>query len=148
MKFNEIPLYRAIAAFYIEAERPRSDAWTTERFRDLYINIVKNLDDFTHGVPWTAEQVRIAWSTYGKSPMMQDAGISKCALTIATAEAYGPQCFYAGRVDSECNNEVEVDRIVPGTRGGMYIPGNCMLACGRHNSSRGDKTIEEFIGSH
>ena len=54
-----------------------------------------------------------------------------------------------GRValGSPCSEELHLDRIIPGSKGGRYVVENCMLTCTKHNISRGDKSIEDYLRS-
>ncbi len=67
----------------------------------------------------------------------------KCDVSIA----HGRNCFYANRGLGECSEEVELDRIVPESRGGRYTLENCLIACAKHNGARGDQSIEVYLAS-
>lgn len=55
-----------------------------------------------------------------------------------------PQCFYFGKLGTPCSDEVDLDRIKPGVRGGLYAIENTVLSCSRHNRSRGCTEVEKF----
>jgi len=55
-----------------------------------------------------------------------------------------PRCFYAGKVSSPCTNEVDLDRIKPGKRGGKYTIDNTQLSCSGHNRARGCKEVVKY----
>lgn len=74
-------------------------------------------------------------------------GDKRLRLMVEVAIAHGATCFFRGRGRGECSDEVDLDRIVPGSRGGEYTLENCQIACSRHNRERGDRTIEEYLES-
>lgn len=146
MKFEEIQLYQAIARAYQKAEKPRSAQWLISRQRDLYAMIVNEMDDFTLGVPWPLVDVIAAWDSYGKQSSMQGGDDTKIDIICELAKFHSPHCFYRNRGRGECSGEVDLDRIFPGSRGGIYTVENCVISCSKHNRQRQDKSIEDFIG--
>jgi hypothetical protein len=54
------------------------------------------------------------------------------------------ECFYKGKVGTGCSDEVDLDRVKPGKRGGEYTMGNTVLACSKHNRQRGCKEVVEY----
>lgn len=54
------------------------------------------------------------------------------------------QCFYSGKLSTPCSDEVDLDRIKPGKRGGIYTIENTVLSCSKHNRSRGCMEVEVF----
>jgi len=54
------------------------------------------------------------------------------------------ECFYQGKLTTQCSREVDLDRIKPGKRDGQYTIENTVLSCSRHNRSRGGKEVEQF----
>ncbi|QDU59328.1 hypothetical protein Pan216_01560 [Planctomycetes bacterium Pan216] len=60
------------------------------------------------------------------------------------SKARSPQCFYKGKVAGECTCEVDLDRIMPGKRGGVYTIDNTVLSCSRHNRERGCKEVVTY----
>ncbi len=57
----------------------------------------------------------------------------------------GKRCFWDDRVESPCNGDLTVERLVPGDRNGAYHIGNIVVACARHNSERGKLDVESFL---
>jgi 5-methylcytosine-specific restriction endonuclease McrA len=55
-------------------------------------------------------------------------------------DRYGHRCFYCGRAV-----RLTADHIVPLTRGGSNYISNIIPACQPCNSSKGAKTLEEFL---
>ena len=45
----------------------------------------------------------------------------------------------------DCDQDVDLDRLLPGSQGGLYSMANCVLSCSRHNRQRQDKPIERFL---
>jgi len=91
------------------------------------------------GIHFSIDQCCQAWVGYCKRGKEND-------NTIVVGKTHGVRCFWAGRGRGPCDGEMSVDRLVPGSRGGLYRLENCVIACRRHNSVRGDRTIEEFLG--
>lgn len=54
------------------------------------------------------------------------------------------QCFYKGKLSTACSEEIDLDRIKPGKRGGAYSIENTVLSCSKHNRSRGCAEVESF----
>ena len=71
---------------------------------------------------------------------------SKRKLLAELIEVHGSRCIYAGRGLGECSDELEVDRIRPGSKGGEYTMANCVVSCRSHNGARSDKSFEDYIG--
>jgi 5-methylcytosine-specific restriction protein A len=61
-------------------------------------------------------------------------------------EQAGGQCEYCGRRLTE--KEVEIDHVIPVTRGGRSNLGNLAAACGDCNWSKFDYLIEEWLDGH
>lgn len=87
------------------------------------------------------ESLLKAYTRYRKS------GDKRLRLMVEVAIAHGCRCFFAGRGKGECSDELDLDRIVPGARGGQYRVENCHIVCSRHNRERGDRSIEEYLTS-
>jgi hypothetical protein len=145
MKFRELPLYRAIATAHESVDAPRSNVWLITRQRELYMVIVSFMDDFTNGVPFTQADVLTAWERFGKSATVN--GVNKCRLTVEVANVHGSTCFYANRGLGECDDEVELERFVPGSLGGVYSVSNCVIACRRHNNERSNTNLQEYLAN-
>lgn len=54
------------------------------------------------------------------------------------------QCFYFGKVSTPCSDEIDLDRVKPGKRGGVYTLDNTVLSCSRHNRSRGCQEVDAY----
>ncbi len=143
MTFDELPLFEAIydlrREMETDGEAPGSDSWTSdegkrvELTRRLLAKLIANVD----------QRFIDAWIRFRKGSDVD--GKKKTELTIEVARAHGTRCFYANRGLGECSTDIDLDRIVPGSRGGKYTVENCVISCGRHNRSRGDASIEDLL---
>ena len=143
MLFADLPLYTATYKVYCSVDRPGSEVWMDqwERAYALVLEqLVKDRAWTDCGIPWNPEQVREAWRSLRKTAN------DKLKTTCEVAILRGPQCFYWNRGVGDCSEEVNLDRIRPASRGGQYLQENCVIACSYHNQSRGDLSIEEFLG--
>jgi len=146
MTFNEIPLFDAVCSVRDEmkaaGESPGSSEWdTTEDGRTeltklVMQQLIRNVD----------QRVVNAWIAVRKCGTIAE-GVNKIELLVQVARMHGTKCFYANRGKGDCSEDVHLDRLVPGSRGGKYTPENCIIACGRHNMMRGDSAIEEFLSA-
>src|SRR5262249_12562791 len=91
------------------------------------------------GIPYTPDRVVEVWRDIRKNQQIK----LKCQVSIV----HGCQCFYANRGLGECSDEVDLDRLIPESRGGKYTVENCVIACSFHNRASGDRNIEEFLSS-
>lgn len=66
----------------------------------------------------------------------------------------GPTCFYCGcvldlrrrvRGTSPSNNAVEIDHVLPLSKGGKHTKDNAVLACRVCNREKAVKTLEEYF---
>lgn len=60
--------------------------------------------------------------------------------------AFAQTCAYCGKVGTDRDPDGmawEIDRVIPGSRGGSYTPENVALSCARCNSSKGAKMAPE-----
>jgi hypothetical protein len=142
MTFDELPLYEAVYDVYRLVDNPRSDRWLTADSEVLCRSIQ---DHLPIGHPYKMPQMLDAWVRFGKSGAV-DGGAKKLELTIIVGRQHGRKCFWANRGLGECTSEVTIDRLFTGSRGGLYVPENCVLACSFHNSQRNDRTIEDYLG--
>jgi hypothetical protein len=145
MTFDELDLYLAVHRVYqrleSQGQEPASDGWIRRRSDEAYILVLQQIVvDRSHtdqGIRWSKDRVLDAWTHLRKG--------TKTRLTCDVAIAFGRRCFYAGRGLGECSLDINVDRIVAGSRGGTYDLKNCLVVCSNHNQSRQDLPIEEFL---
>ena len=88
----------------------------------------------------TNEMLIDAWIRFRDCP-------SRYSLLVEVARTHGRSCFYANRGLGPCSEELDLDRLLPESRGGRYTLKNCVIACSRHNRMRGDMNVEEFLSS-
>lgn len=145
MKWSELPLYRAVAEVRREMlesnEQPNSDLILTDE---------EHRTEFCHRVmlkmEFNGSAIIDANIKFRKGSGVNGDRQKKLDIICMLSLLHGDRCFYANRGLGECSDDVHLDRIIPGSRGGKYTVQNCILACGYHNTSRGDKSIEDFIG--
>ncbi len=136
MKFSEFPLYAAIAAIRQTAHGLPTEPLTAVDRERIYREIHAKL---APGVHFSVDECCQAWVGYRKRGKEND-------FAVWVGQTFGALCFWKDRGRGKCGGQVSVDRLVPGARGGQYELENCVIACQRHNSMRGDLTIEEFLG--
>ena len=148
MRFGEVALYSAVADVYDEIQKEsriaecttpsvRSEQWLLDddRRRQLTQRIVLKMTDGD-------SDILAAFVKYAKAPR-NGAEIPKLHLTIQVARLRGSRCFYS--MLGNCSDDVELDRIKPGSDGGEYTLANCVIACGKHNRERQDKSVTDFL---
>jgi len=146
MTFDEIPIY--VAMYRVEnliQERISdgeavppfgSDSWIVDpERRSEMLSMIQGF--LRHDESLLGNYVR-----YRKS------GDKKLRLIAQVAILRGTTCFFENRGLGDCSEEIELDRILPGSRGGEYTVENCQIACRKHNQERGDKSIEQYLSSH
>jgi hypothetical protein len=141
MTFDELPLYQAVYRVYASVEKPGSDDWISSNAKAacklVLLQIVENEAWTEHGIPYSMERVVEVWRDLRKAPKTR----LKCEVSLK----HGSQCFYVHRGIGPCSCEVDLDRIIPESRGGQYTIENCLIVCSTHNRSRGDQSIEDFL---
>lgn len=143
MRFDELPIYKACHEVHqemeIRGEFPGADGWTSND--EQRVEITKRI--MARLIEESDQTLLDCFMTYRKSSRVD--GVRKLALIVEVAKAHGSKCFYANRGKGECSNEVQLERLVPGARGGIYSLANCVIACSHHNQMRSDTPIEEFL---
>lgn len=139
MRLSDLPLLTAIKKVTLEIENPGAEHWTTndEKRRELCRMVKEKM------APDIEQQIIDMFVRYRKSGTIGKQ--KKLELLVEVAETHGAKCFYANRGQGDCADDVDLDRILPGSRGGQYTVENCMLACSYHNRSRGDQNVEEYL---
>lgn len=144
MTFDELPLYLAVYRVQRQVEKPGSDDWISIDAKEMYKRVLTELVDgmscTDKGIPYSLDQTVAAWRNIRK-------GGEKIRLLCQVALEQGDRCFYAKRGKGECNQEVTLERIIPGDEEGIYTLENCMIACSFHNTSRGKMPIESYLRS-
>jgi 5-methylcytosine-specific restriction endonuclease McrA len=143
MTFAELHLYQAVYRVFGSVDSPGSEDWTRRRASEIYKLVLHEIVDSEgwtdQGIPYSREQVIDVWLDLRKNTKNR----LKCQVSLI----HGSHCFYASRGLGACSAEVELDRIVPASRGGEYTLENCLIACAQHNGTRGDRSIEDYLAS-
>lgn len=143
MTFDDLPLFDAIYQLRTEmeaaGENPGSDSWTTEedKRRELAKRILSKL------MSDVDQRLIDAWIRFRKSGNAN--GRKKSELIVEVSRMHGGQCFYRNRGLGQCSQDIDLERLIPETRGGQYTVENCVIACCRHNRMRGDNDLEAFL---
>lgn len=145
MLFSDFPMYEAIYEvrnqMIAAGESPGTEAW--------YVDDEKRMEFcrrvVTQMVLDSDQEILNAAVAFRKGSKAEGTEIKKLDLLMMVAKVHGRTCFYAGRGFGACSADVHLDRLVPGSRGGKYTVENCVVSCGRHNSMRSDRSMEEFL---
>lgn len=141
MRFDELKLnaaiYRVRQALEKDGEQLRSDTWYHERAVELCRAIAEEL--VTERNPYWLR----TFESYGKQNYCDEAKtLRKNDIIAALYQAGQTACFYAGRGLGECSEDVDLDRIRAGAE---YSIANCIITCSKHNRSRNNKSLEDFL---
>ena len=148
MKKSEISLHRAIYQIRKELKERGEDIsaekWTLfdkyrKLIRDRVVEINPALEDTT------IDEAAFFFMKQRKCPHTEEEGKTKIELLLEISAEQNDKCFWEGRISRTCGDNLTLDRLKPGNRGGVYLKGNCVAACQRHNSSRGKKLIEDYL---
>jgi hypothetical protein len=143
MTFEELPLYQAVYRVFQSVEKPGSDDWISSNAKMAYklvlLQIVEQEGWTDEGIFYPMQRIVEVWRDLRK--------VVKTRLKCEVSLTHGSRCFWAERGVGPCSEEVDLDRIIPESRGGKYQVENCMIVCSYHNRSRGDRFIEEYLGS-
>lgn len=141
LNFEELPLVAAVQNVFLETQNAGSDNWIATAKGRLYITKRVSAELIQH----EDQAIINAWMRYRKQNKLADSDKRKLDIITELFVGGQTQCFYKGRVAGSCSDEVDLDRIKPGSRGGQYTMSNCVIACSFHNRSRGDKDFMEFL---
>jgi hypothetical protein len=141
--FEDLPLQEAIRKLFGETGFVRSEALLiSDRGREWILQkIIANLPHELVGA-YRFEHILLSVNQYRK---LNKAHLSKRLLILEHArKMQKAECFYRGKLATECSNEVDLDRVKPGKRGGEYAIENTVLSCSHHNRSRGSRQVDAF----
>jgi hypothetical protein len=141
--FEDLPQQEAIFKLFGESDFVRSEALLiSDRGREWILQkIIANLPHELVGA-YRFEHILLSVNQFRK---LNKAHLAKRRLILNHArKMQKAECFYKGKLSTECSNEVDLDRVKPGKRGGIYAIENTILSCSRHNRSRGSKEVEVF----
>lgn len=141
--FDDLPLIEAIRRLFEDKTYIKSEAtlisdtgreWTIQRIISLLPHELAGAYRFEH--------ILLLVNQFRK---LNKIHANKRAIILDHArEQIKPQCFYKGKVGTPCSAEVDLDRIKPGKRGGLYTTENTVLSCSKHNRSRGCIEVELY----
>ena len=100
-------------------------------------DVVMDLDNLNRFITYLSEKIKFKKSAAGQRALMTN------KLRQAIKERDGYTCKYCGAsVEKEPNLLLEIDHIVPVSKGGMTTEDNLQTLCWRCNRSKGNKTAE------
>ena len=142
MRFSELPLYCAIHRVR-ESIRKMSEEGSSESLSSSYWERGEGAIELTRMI---SEELVVgpnesyieAFVRYRKQGNVSQEKLKKLDI-IAALYCHSQRCFYEGRGLGPCSEEVDLDRIIPGSKGGEYTVPNCIISCSAHNRQRGDK---------
>lgn len=144
MLFNELPLYEAVhkvrQKLIQQGEKPGAEEWYSNEDKRKQLCQMVLVELFGE----VDQKLVDAAMVFRKGTTVED-GKKKIELIVEVGQLRGFHCFYADRGLGPCSDDVHLERLIPETRGGRYTIANCVLSCGRHNISRGDTPLEEFL---
>ncbi len=145
LTFEEFPFVLSLYRVYMREQRPGADIhWVGANLMATYAKVVNQMIEdrlCVNGVPYSADWVANVWMSMRKSG--PDGIRLKCEVAMSNGGVFC--CFYAPRNVGPCSQDVSLDRLVPGSRGGEYTVANSVIACAKHNSSRSNQPIEEYL---
>jgi hypothetical protein len=143
MKLSDLELYLAVHKVRKQVEQPNAEFWAHEKASEALGRVAQTLAEDgwprEKAIPCLKDVIR-AWTDLRKNPKTQ----LTCDVSL---EHKRRSCMYAGRGKGPCSDDIQLERIIPGSRGGEYTVENCDLACGKHNRERSDQPIENFLAS-
>jgi len=125
-------------------QQPGSDQWlyyeqNREYLRQRVVEIDPNLKSVT------TEAVCHVFISQRKSGRKKSDEGTRDQLLRLIKERGSCECYWRHNFPGECSNDLHLDRLLPGKRGGTYEDKNVVISCGYHNISRGKKPIEEQV---
>lgn len=143
LTFDDLPLQEAIKSLFEEPAFVRSEALLiTDVGREWVLQkVIANLPKDLIG-RFRFEHILLSVNQFRK---LNKDHIQKRLIILEHARNMKkPGCFYDGKVSTPCSNEVDLDRVKPGKRGGQYTVENTVLSCSKHNRQRGCKEVVDY----
>ncbi len=143
LTFDDLPLQDAIAKLFDSPGFVKSElTLISDEGREWILQSVISLLPQTHIGAYRFEHILLSINQFRK---MGKESLAKRRIIIGHARKLQQiECFYQGKLTTQCSHEVDLDRIKPGKRDGQYTIENTVLSCSRHNRSRGCKEVEQF----
>jgi hypothetical protein len=141
--FDDLPLQEAIRKLFEEPDFVRSEALLiSDQGREWILQkIIANLPHEMVGA-YRFEHILLSVNQFRK--MGREHRAKRLLILQHFRNMRKAGCFYKGKMTTECTSEVDLDRIRPAKRGGVYTVENTVLSCSRHNRSRGCREAEAF----
>ena len=141
--FEDLPLCEAVRKLFDDPGFVRSEALliVSEGREWVLQKVISYLPPACIG-KYRFEKILLAVNQFRK--LNQDHLKKRKIILEHARKMTAAECFYRGKVPTECSNEVDLDRVKPGKRGGEYTVGNTVLACSRHNRQRGCKEVADY----
>lgn len=143
LRFDELPLQESIRKLFEHPDFIRSESLLiAQESREWVLQqVIANLPHECIG-KYSFERILLSVNDFRKLPKEQR---EKRLIILEHAKNLVlPECFYKGKVSGDCSQEVELDRIRPGKRGGKYSVENTVLSCSNHNRARGCKGVTQY----
>lgn len=141
--FDDLPLHESVRQLFDDPEFVRTESLLIEDAgREWVIQKVISYLPRDHIGHYRFERILLAVNQFRK--LNQEHRKKRLIILEHTRKMTRAECFYKGKVGTECSNEVDLDRVMPGKRGGEYTLRNTVLACSRHNRQRGCKEVAEY----
>ncbi|HLA86128.1 MAG TPA: hypothetical protein VJL29_15180 [Thermoguttaceae bacterium] len=141
--FDDLPLQEAVRKLFEDPEFVRTESLLIEeRGREWILQkIIANLPQECIG-KYRFETILLSVNQFRK---LNQEHLKKRLIILEHARKMTVhECFYRGKVETECSKEVDLDRVKPGKRGGEYTLENTVLSCSKHNRQRGCKEVVEY----
>ncbi len=141
--FDDLPLLEAVRKLYDEPGFVRTEAMLIEDEGREWVlqQVIAHLP--THCIGrYRFERILLSVNQFRK--LNQEHRRKRLIILEHAKNMIEHQCFYSGKVQTDCTNEVDLDRVKPGKRGGEYSVENTVLSCSRHNRSRGCTEVVRF----
>jgi hypothetical protein len=141
--FDDLPLQEAIRKLFEDPEFVRTESLLIEeRGREWVLQkVIANLPQECIG-KYRFERILLCVNQFRK--LNQEHLRKRLIILDHARKMTAAECFYRGKVGTDCSDEVDLDRVKPGKRGGEYTVENTVLSCSRHNRERGCKEVVEY----
>jgi hypothetical protein len=141
--FEDLPLLEAVRKLFDDPEFVRTESLLIEEQGREWVlqKIIANLPTACLG-KYRFEKILLSVNQFRK---LNREHLKKRLIILEHARKMTvAECFYKGKVSTECSNEVDLDRIKPGKRSGEYTVQNTVLSCSKHNRQRGCKEVVNY----
>lgn len=141
--FDDLPLQEAVRKLFAQSDFVRTESLLIEQEGREWVlqQIIASLPRECIG-RYSFERILLSVNQFRK---LNQEHLKKRLIILEHArKMVVHECFYKGKVGSECSNEVDLDRVKPGGRGGEYTVDNTVLSCSKHNRQRGCKEVVKY----